>query len=688
MSAPEVAAELGPQPVVRLTDWSCVLEPTAQEPVEVGWLDYPVVIVAASTGQPVKGATVAVCPRDSPCETPVETSGETITLQLPVPEEVGAFEGHLEVSGPLLTRTLVVDSLPIRRPEAPAREIRVWREDTLAALAGDPDGERGHLLFEALDCRGAPAEGVRVEVDDALAWHGPAHRSAEGGLATDASGEGGLWSLSPGIYTARARLDSLTLPLGEASIRIEKDSVTLARLRAGMREADLACLADLALPPAHPGGAIPVRLRLLDAFTGAAVAGATVRACRDFDAACAAIGEAATDEGGRATLSLDWTSPVGFTGYFEIEAPGLAPTLYRHFQPLSAATADLELRVDVVRQGTLDSLATQLGPRRSAAASHLLYRLVDCAGRPTAGATHRVDGEIPAGAFHVLAGSWSPNADATDPSGRGGVVGLPPGFASLVLSGPTGEVLGAARTIQREGWLTAVGVGPSRDLGDLSCLGQPSAPELLAETVDVWVYDEKQGLVPGADVRVCASDDPQCVSPLGAGVTTEEGFGAVLVLREPDRAAYVEVTAPGYVPGISLIGSSVDAEATIDTRVVSEVFLSQLLAVAGLGEDPSRGHALVELVGCGYGVAEHGHFIYATGVDARSRRVSLSELADPTPSLDAPLDPTSDRVSAFLGLAPGALSLEYRLYSSWEPLGALVDAPVRAGWLTTALVAP
>lgn len=198
------------------------------------------------------------------------------------------------------------------------------------------------------------------------------------------------------------------------------------------------CLRGGTWPTPEPGVAT-VKLSLRGLVDDQPVDTAVGRLCRRLDYTCnePLSVSIAADENGAFTLEL----PIGFDGYIDIRAPGRVPGLYA-FYP--AVNGDREVPwIPMVRPQEIAQFAALGGHPVIEGRGHVMLGAYDCqfqaAQDVQLSSTDMVDGTK---AFYLVGKLPSLTAPATDASGRGGIINLPPGPVTI-----TGNLIDGRKTV-------------------------------------------------------------------------------------------------------------------------------------------------------------------------------------------------------------------------------------------------
>jgi hypothetical protein len=211
--------------------------------------------------------------------------------------------------------------------------------------------------------------------------------------------------------------------------------------------------------PAPIAGTVTATLTTTDLITGEPMSGVPGRVCRKLDATCTdpVLAGLVSDATGRIIITV----PQGFDGYLELTATGAMRGSYFFSPPL---TADREIpSVPILQASALTTFATLAGANLMADRGQLMVGAHSCVGQPAEGVSFSsVEGDASTVAFYMIKSIPSTKQSATDTSGRGGLLNLPPG--SVTLTGrlaSTGQTLGTLSVFARAGELTYTALVPA-----------------------------------------------------------------------------------------------------------------------------------------------------------------------------------------------------------------------------------
>ena len=208
--------------------------------------------------------------------------------------------------------------------------------------------------------------------------------------------------------------------------------------------------------PAQP--TITLSLTVSDLTTPAPLKGHPVKACARDDGDCGApLATETTDAAGKVSVTVP-SGTDGFDGYAMITGDNVVPEL---LFPSPPVTMDAEFFTGVATPNSLNLLSiiygTTIDPSRGAVAAVMS----DCDGK-SVGLTLDV-GSADGCTVIGYAENQLPSADAkaTDASGVGFALNIPPGRPTLVSRDGNGAVLGRTEILVKPSTLTAVSLRPT-----------------------------------------------------------------------------------------------------------------------------------------------------------------------------------------------------------------------------------
>jgi hypothetical protein len=187
------------------------------------------------------------------------------------------------------------------------------------------------------------------------------------------------------------------------------------------------CLGEVAWPPPSPRKS-QVVFRMRDLITDAPLGGVTGRVCNklDFDCLRPLASGLVSDSAGTLTFELD----SGFDGFVEFGPPGRMPGVYFFYPPVNGDREFPSLPLMADRE--LAFFASQGGRPIAPDRGHVMLGSYDCLYRPADGVVvTSEDADAATAAFYLVKKVPSFNVDATDSSGRAGLINLRSGSVSI-----------------------------------------------------------------------------------------------------------------------------------------------------------------------------------------------------------------------------------------------------------------
>jgi hypothetical protein len=201
-----------------------------------------------------------------------------------------------------------------------------------------------------------------------------------------------------------------------------------------------------------------------DFQSGMLLPGVKINFCAREDTTCATpLATATSDASGAATLTAK-SSADGIDGFLEFTGGGVAPTMLFASKTNPVSIYDngtlIPLLLSTTTLGLLTSvIGVTVDPERGS----LIFTGEDCTGRTTAGISVAASTIDDKSTLAYISGSLpSKTATATDPSGAGTFLNLPPGPVDVTGTlTASGTVFSKQSVVIRQGYLTSTDVGPT-----------------------------------------------------------------------------------------------------------------------------------------------------------------------------------------------------------------------------------
>ncbi|RYE80053.1 MAG: hypothetical protein EOO74_02755 [Myxococcales bacterium] len=189
-------------------------------------------------------------------------------------------------------------------------------------------------------------------------------------------------------------------------------------------------------------------VRVSDLLTGQPPAGATIRLCQKFDPTCSVP---RLDIPVPADGIVTTTVPATFTGFYLVESPLEQSALLFLDTKGPTDVASITLLTPAASSALIASIHTTQVPDTGSVS----LSMFDCNLKRAAGVHFSIDTTEPTTSYYTLAGTLSPTATATDPSGGAGFVNLPQGSVTITATlESTGQVVGRVATLIRPNAIT------------------------------------------------------------------------------------------------------------------------------------------------------------------------------------------------------------------------------------------
>ncbi len=226
-------------PIVR-DEWSCFGEEVSAPADAPNELRYTAGLVDAIASRPLSGVSAKACNAlDAECAEPVgdsTTSNADGVISVPLTR---GFTGYIQLEQERLTPALlIVEDLneENNRNDVPISTPAIWAaQAAVSGVALNPD--LGRILFRALDCDGARASGIAVDVEpkntDTARFYfidGQPDFNAsvtQGGPASVSTGSGGIINVPPGVARVSFTRDDIGEEIESFSVTVRPGFVTL-----------------------------------------------------------------------------------------------------------------------------------------------------------------------------------------------------------------------------------------------------------------------------------------------------------------------------------------------------------------------------------------------------------------------------------------------------------------------------
>lgn len=217
------------------------------------------------------------------------------------------------------------------------------------------------------------------------------------------------------------------------------------------------------------------------------------------------------------------------------------------------------------------------------------------------------------------------------------------------------------------------------------CLGTvvfPKPPPGMF-TVTIHVRDlVNQSPIPGVTGRLCERPDTDCKAPLSGDIPATPLGDLQLPVRS-GFDGYVELNAPGRMPGLYFIYPPVDANREIPLVPLLETGLVEALAELNMKTlVPDRGHILLGGYDCQHNPAE-GITLSVTDADAQTAGFYV---LNNLPKIGAPFTDASGR-GGFINVKTGIEAITANVAADNRKI-ATVSLLVRSGMMTFTSIVP
>lgn len=223
------------QASLEATAWGC-LGNTTRPASGANRVSLTILILDVITTLPPQDLQVRFCPKlDVNCEKPLpgefdfDVDGRLVTrLQ-------AGFDGYVELTSPTTTPALFFVTQPVLRDTTVQNVLPVVSPESFGRIAQaigttlDLDN-LGHTYALASDCTGAPAGGVRLDVDRTTATTASYYMinnvPVASAAATDAAGGGGFLNLLSGFTRITGFVSATGARIGQAGFIVRKGAVS------------------------------------------------------------------------------------------------------------------------------------------------------------------------------------------------------------------------------------------------------------------------------------------------------------------------------------------------------------------------------------------------------------------------------------------------------------------------------
>ena len=215
--------------------WSC-LGDVAHPPSAARTVSLTVRVIDVLTMQPPTDLQVVACSKlDVDCSHPLEAASFLDQTGRLVAQLQAGFDGYLELRSSTTLPALFFVTLPLWQDTVIQSTLPLVSAESFhgiaAALGATLDLERfGDVYALASDCAGAPAAGVRFEVDRqnerTKGYYMVNSVPVGSARATDAAGSGGFLNLSSGFTSITGFVSSTGARVGESGFIVRTGAVS------------------------------------------------------------------------------------------------------------------------------------------------------------------------------------------------------------------------------------------------------------------------------------------------------------------------------------------------------------------------------------------------------------------------------------------------------------------------------
>jgi hypothetical protein len=217
------------------------------------------------------------------------------------------------------------------------------------------------------------------------------------------------------------------------------------------------------------------------------------------------------------------------------------------------------------------------------------------------------------------------------------------------------------------------------------CLGSVEFPKPAPGTYTVTIHIRDLvtgGIIPGASGRLCERPDTTCKMPISGDIPTNP-MGDLLLPVRSGFDGYVELQAPGKMPGLYFIYPPVDANREIPLVPLLETALVEQLAELNMKHlVAERGHVLLGVYDCGRKPAQGSTLSVSDSDEQTAGFYVLNNL----PKIGAPFTDASGR-GGFINVKDGIVAITANVAADNRKI-ATVSLFVRPGMMTFTSIVP
>jgi hypothetical protein len=217
------------------------------------------------------------------------------------------------------------------------------------------------------------------------------------------------------------------------------------------------------------------------------------------------------------------------------------------------------------------------------------------------------------------------------------------------------------------------------------CLGSVIFPKPApgTYTINIHVRDlVNGGPIAGVTGRLCERPDTTCAAPLSGDMPSNQAGDVVLMVRS-GFDGYVELKAPGRMPGLYFIYPPMDADREVPlVPLIEETLVEQLALLNMKTLVPGRGHVLLGTYDCRHIPAEA---ITLSSPDADEQTANFYVLNN-LPKIGAPATDASGR-GGFINMKGGIVAITANVAADNRKIATL-SLLVRPGMMTFTSIVP